>query len=146
MKLATARARSYLCPALRVKRSVASANFVLIMYLHHLTTALNCVYCTSSYTKLTGRRCQFSFERVSFELKWLTQLVNHIAHSAFFVWPLIAHLKAMKAANASGAGLDRNRTVYKRLASRALTATILSTLFTGTFYRAMCVSIVYTCA
>eukprot|EP00953_Heterococcus_sp_UTEX-ZZ885_P010052 5874-Heterococcus_DN1.PRE.3 len=79
----------------------------------------------------TGRRCQFSFERVSFELKWLTQLVNHIAHSAFFVWPLVSHLRAMKAANASGAGLDRNRVVYKRLASRALTATILSTLFTG---------------
>jgi hypothetical protein len=96
------------------------------MYIYPVSILFNIIHCK------TGRRCQFSFERVSFELKWLTQLVNHIAHSSFFVWPLIAHLRAMKAANASGAGLDRNRAVYKRLASRALIAMVLSTLFTGT--------------
>jgi hypothetical protein len=102
----------------------------VLLLLHIDITA---VVVAAAILSCTGQRCQFSFETISFQIKWIVQLVSHMVFSGLFVWPLIKHMRLMGSPeNVMETGGSRGNSVYHRLVNRAMWAMAVSTLFTGT--------------
>ncbi|KAG5188668.1 hypothetical protein JKP88DRAFT_304047 [Tribonema minus] len=56
-------------------------------------------------TALGGEeRCVWTFEEATFKLKWLVQLFNHILMAGLFVWPLLAHVRGVRATSLGRSG------------------------------------------
>ncbi|KAG5189723.1 hypothetical protein JKP88DRAFT_301140 [Tribonema minus] len=73
-----------------------------------------------------GERCEQSYEPVSFALKWVVQLLCHITFSLMFIYPLVDHMRAVRAAGLAVAHTPRSflRRVLRRTVQKpSVTAT-----------------------
>jgi hypothetical protein len=43
-----------------------------------------------------GPRCVFMFEPLALRMKYILQLLNHVAQSSFFIWPLFTHIAVVR--------------------------------------------------
>eukprot|EP00611_Tribonema_gayanum_P022469 TRINITY_DN4507_c2_g1_i1.p1 TRINITY_DN4507_c2_g1~~TRINITY_DN4507_c2_g1_i1.p1 ORF type:complete len:273 (+),score=104.85 TRINITY_DN4507_c2_g1_i1:350-1168(+) len=76
------------------------ANWVVLVAVHTLLSGY-----AAPNTALGGEeRCVWTFEEATFKLKWLVQLFNHILMAGLFVWPLLAHVRGVRATSLGRSG------------------------------------------
>jgi hypothetical protein len=78
-------------------------------------------------------RCRSEFGHETIQLKYMIQLLCHIVFASFFVYPLLSHMRSMKATASDSTTVRANMALYRQLVMRAVLAMGLSVSITGEF-------------
>jgi hypothetical protein len=76
-------------------------------------------------------RCRSEFGHQTIQLKYVIQLLCHIVFASFFVYPLLSHMRSMKATASDSTTVRANMALYRQLVMRAVMAMALSVSITG---------------
>jgi hypothetical protein len=88
-------------------------------------------------------RCRADFGHETIQLKYIIQLLCHIVFASFFVYPLLSHMRAMKATASDSTTVRANMALYRQLVTRACLAMTVAVSFTGEFstFALHCISV-----
>eukprot|EP01134_Creolimax_fragrantissima_P007373 CFRG7373T1 len=100
-------------------------NWVTLIVVHALVHGDTRYSCTGLY-------CVFEFEKISFNLKWVAQLINQVVMAWLFVRPLIAHITTMRRQDDDFGhqNMLKGRDTYTQLVARSIIAAGISVVFT----------------
>eukprot|EP00612_Vaucheria_litorea_P001344 CAMPEP_0171457568 /NCGR_PEP_ID=MMETSP0945-20130129/3600_1 /TAXON_ID=109269 /ORGANISM="Vaucheria litorea, Strain CCMP2940" /LENGTH=193 /DNA_ID=CAMNT_0011983213 /DNA_START=382 /DNA_END=963 /DNA_ORIENTATION=- len=83
------------------------------------------------YEGFDGVRCMIFPGTYILRVKYLVELLNHVAQAMFFVWPLWVHIKLLDSAVIGGLNSSSGSDLFRNMAKRAIAAMTFSVIVTA---------------